>query len=66
MKNVVSSYRSRVLICDRSPLPKFEMQRRPSNVNAVDDLPEISEEKTLIEDAPDAKHDRPWIVPLDV
>jgi hypothetical protein len=31
------------------------MQRRPSNVNTVDDLPEISEEKTLIEDAPDAK-----------
>ena len=42
------------------------MQRRPSNVNAVDDLPEISEEKTLIEDAPDTEHDRPWIVPLDV
>ena len=54
------------MICDRSPLPKLEMQRPPSNVNAVDDLSEISEEKTLIEDAPDAKHDRPWVVPLDV
>jgi hypothetical protein len=42
------------------------MQRPPSNVDTVDDLPGISEEKTLIEDAPDAKHDRPRVVPLDV